>query len=68
MDNIVFDKDKDFENNNGGSTSHKARAVKTLPAVVTVCLAPCHVCTGEYIDATLSFRLRCLCPCHGLDR
>ena len=68
MANIVFGKDKDFEDNNGQSISHNARVVKTLPAVVTVCLAPCNLCTGEYIDTTLSFRLSCLCPCHGLDR
>jgi hypothetical protein len=53
MTDIVFDKDEDFENNNVGNRGHKAKAVKTLPAVVTVCLASCNSCTGEYVDATL---------------
>ena len=68
MTDIVRDRNKVFENDNGWNSSHKAKAVKTLLAVVTVCPAPCNLCIGEYVDATHSFRLRCLCPCHGLDR
>jgi hypothetical protein len=36
----------------------------TLPSIVTICLAGCGICTGDYIDVTVSFRLRC-CPCHN---
>lgn len=57
MANIVFDKDKHFQNKN-------AKPVQTLPSVVTVCLAPCDICTQEYIDVTHSFRMRCCCRCH----
>jgi hypothetical protein len=68
MTDIVFGRNKDFENDNGGNnSSDKANVVKTLPAVVTICLAPCNLCSGEYVDITHSFRLRCLCPCHGLE-
>jgi hypothetical protein len=51
-------------------TSPKPPAVTTLPSVVTICLAPCDKCTGEYIDSTYSFRMRCCCRCHNnkLDR
>lgn len=35
-----------------------------LPVFVTMCLAPHEECTGEYIDTTHSFRLRCFCECH----
>jgi hypothetical protein len=63
MDNIAFDKDKDFHNNDLLNRNYKA--VKTLPSVVTRCLAPCNVCTGEYIDVTYSFRMRCCCHCHS---
>lgn len=61
MTNIVFDKDKHFQNKN-------AKLVQTLPSVVTVCLAPCDICTQEYIDITHSFRMRCCCRCHKVDR
>ncbi|CAN5532543.1 hypothetical protein BH18THE2_BH18THE2_26250 [soil metagenome] len=37
---------------------------RMLPVVVTMCLAPHEECTGEYIDTTHSFRLRCFCECH----
>ena len=45
-------------------------AVTTLPSMVTICLAPCSLCTGDYVDVTHSFRLRCCCPCHnnGADK
>jgi hypothetical protein len=42
--------------------------VTTLPSIVTICLAPCANCSGEYIDITNSFRLRCCCPCHTNKR
>jgi hypothetical protein len=46
-------------------TSSKPSVVTTLPSVVTMCLAPCDMCTGEYIDITYSFRMRCCCTCHS---
>jgi hypothetical protein len=58
MTTIVSDKDKHFQNKN-------AKPVQTLPSVVTVCLAPCDICTQEYIDVTHSFRMRCCCRCHN---
>ena len=63
MDNIVFDKDKDFHNNSILNRNHKA--VKTLPSVVTICLVACDLCTDEYIDTNLFIQKRCCCPCHS---
>jgi hypothetical protein len=64
MNNIAFDKDKDlgFQDNSVQNGNHIV--VETLPSVVTVCLAPCNICTGEYIDITSSYRMRCCCRCH----
>src|SRR6266487_3730972 len=41
----------------------ESKQITTLPAVVTLCLASCSECCGEYIDSTSSFRICCLCPC-----
>lgn len=38
--------------------------ITTLPTVVTMCLAPCTECCGEYIDSTSSFRIICHCTCN----
>jgi hypothetical protein len=61
-DNNVLLKDKLDSNNNQNS-------VIILPSVVTTCLAPHDQCTGEFIDTTHSFRLKCLCQCgHNHNR
>jgi hypothetical protein len=59
--NIIVDKDKDFQNSD--IRKKNAKPIQTLPSVVTVCLASCDLCTGEYVNTTHSFRLRCLCKC-----
>ncbi len=41
----------------------ESKQITTLPVVVTICLASCSECCGEYIDSTSSFRICCLCPC-----
>ena len=41
----------------------ESKQITTLPAAVTICLASCSECCGEYIDSTSSFRICCLCPC-----
>ena len=60
MDNNVFDKDKDFQTS---GRDKDVKLIEPLPSVVTMCLASCDLCTGEYVDTTHSFRLRCLCKC-----
>jgi hypothetical protein len=42
----------------------KQSKTETLPNMVTICLAPCSLCVGEYVDITNRFILRCCCPCH----
>jgi hypothetical protein len=36
MTDIVFGRNKYFENDNGGNSSHKAKVVKDLPAVTSL--------------------------------
>jgi hypothetical protein len=56
------------------SVSHKLYAIPVnsdqvkqivKPTVVTICLTNTHEeCTGNYVDKTNSFRIRCKCRCH----
>jgi hypothetical protein len=60
MNNSTSDQNKYFYKEN---QEIQKSSLKTLPTMITICLAPCDLCTGEYVDSMHSFRLRCLCPC-----